>query len=141
VTLPMATSYQRVTGRYADDSVATASPTRLLVMLYDRLVLDLNRGEQAQRAGDRGTAASSLGHAQEIVAELLSSLDQNAWDGGPRLASVYTWLLKELSGSIVTDDADRTAACRACVEPLRDAWAQAASHASAGQPVLSGATA
>jgi len=137
----MATTYQRAVGRYAGDSVATASPTRLLVMLYDRLVLDLNRGEQAQRAGDRSTAASSLGHAQEIVAELLSSLEQNAWDGGPRLASVYTWLLKELSGSIVTDDADRTAACRACVEPLRDAWAEAATNTASAQPALTGATA
>jgi flagellar protein FliS len=141
MTLPMATSYQRAAGRYADDSVATASPTRLLVMLYDRLVLDLHRGEQAQRASDRGAATTSLGHAQEIVAELLSSLDQHAWDGGPRLASVYTWLLKELSGSIVTDDADRTAACRACVEPLRDAWSEAATQGAAGQPVLTGATA
>jgi flagellar protein FliS len=110
-------------------------------MLYDRLVLDLNRGEQAQRAGDRGTATSSLGHAQEIVAELLSSLDQSAWDGGPRLAAIYTWLLKELIGAIVTGDAERTAACRACAEPLRDAWAEAATQGAAGQPLLSGATA
>jgi flagellar secretion chaperone FliS len=141
VTLPMATSYQRAAGRYSGDSVATASPARLLVMLYDRLVLDLHRGEQAQRASDRDTASASLGHAQDIIAELFSSLDQNAWDGGPQLASLYAWLLKELSGSIVTDDAERTAACRACVEPLRDAWAQAATQAPAGVPVLSGATA
>jgi flagellar secretion chaperone FliS len=141
VTLPMATSYQRAAGRYADDSVATASPTRLLVMLYDRLVLDLNRGEQAQRDGDRGAAATSIQHAQDIIAELLCSLDQNAWDGGARLASIYTWLLKELMGAVVTNDADRTAACRACVEPLRDAWAEAASQSVSGQPALSGATA
>jgi flagellar secretion chaperone FliS len=141
MTFPMASAYQRAAGRYADDSVATASPTRLLVMLYDRLLLDLSRGEQAQRAHDRGTASTTLGHAQEIVAELLSSLDQNAWDGGPQLASLYLWLLKELSGSIVTDDADRTAACRDCIEPLRDAWAEAATHAPTGQPVLSVATA
>ena len=141
MTLAVATSYQRAAGRYSGDSVATASPARLLVMLYDRLILDLSRGEQAQRADDRGTASTALGHAQEIVAELLSSLDQNAWDGGPRLASLYVWLLKELSGSIVTDDAERTAACRACVEPLRDAWAEAATNGASVQPVLTGATA
>lgn len=141
MTLPMATSYQRAAGRYADDSVSTASPSRLLVMLYDRLVLDLTRGEQAQRTGDRGAAAVTLGHAQDILAELLSSLDQNAWDGGPRLASLYAWLLKELSGAIVTDDADRTAACRQTVEPLRDAWAEAATHVPSAQPALTGATA
>jgi flagellar secretion chaperone FliS len=137
----MTPSYQRAAGRYADDSVATASSTRLLVMLFDRLVLDLSRGEQAQRVQDRGAASTALGHAQDIVAELLSSLDQSAWDGGPRLASLYVWLLKELSGAIVTCDADRTAACRACVEPLRDAWTEVASQAPAGQPVLTGATA
>jgi flagellar protein FliS len=137
----MATSYQRAAGRYADDSVATASPTRLLVMLYDRLLLDLNRGEQAQRTGDRGAATATLGHAQEIVAELLSSLDQGAWDGGPRLAALYTWLLKDISGALVSGDADRTAACRQCVEPLRDAWTAAASETAAGQRVLTGATA
>ena len=141
MTLPMASSYQRAATRYADDSVATASPTRLLVMLYDRLVLDLTRGEQAQRGGDRATAAAQLGHAQDIIAELLSSLDQQAWDGGPQLAALYAWLLKEISGSIVTDDADRTAACRLCIEPLRDAWAEAATQVPVAQPALTGATA
>jgi flagellar protein FliS len=139
VSLPLATTYQRAAGRYADDSVATASPTRLLVMLYDRLVLDLTRGEQAQREGDRDLAGRSLGHAQDIVAELLSSLDQGAWDGGPQLAALYAWLLKEISGSIVTGDADRTAAARQCVEPLRDAWSEAATQAPAAQPALTGA--
>ncbi|HET8615246.1 MAG TPA: flagellar export chaperone FliS [Actinomycetales bacterium] len=141
MSLPMATTYQRAAGRYADDSVATASPARLLVLLYDRLVLDLARGEHAQRAGDRSLAASSLGHAQEILAELLSSLDQGAWDGGPRLAAVYTWLLKEVSGAVVSGDAERTAECRRCVEPLRDAWSTAATETTASQPVLTGATA
>jgi flagellar protein FliS len=137
----MPSAYQRAAGRYADDSVATASPTRLLVMLYDRLVLDLARGEQAQREDDRAAAATNLAHAQDIVAELLSSLDQQAWDGGPQLAALYAWLLKEISGAIVSGDADRTAACRTCVEPLRDAWTAAASEGTATQPVLTGATA
>jgi flagellar protein FliS len=141
VTLPMASTYARAASRYADDTVATASPTRLLVLLYDRLVLDLARGEQAQRQGDRGLATTTLGHAQDIVAELLSSLDQTAWDGGPQLAALYAWLLTEISGAIVSGDADRTAECRRCVEPLRDAWTEAAAQAPAGQPVLTGATA
>lgn len=141
MTLPTASGYQRAATRYADDSIATASPARLLVMLYDRLVLDLGRGEQAQRGGDRAAAAAALGHAQDIVAELLASLDQSAWDGGPQLAALYAWLLKELSRAIVSGDADRTAACRQTVEPLRDAWAEAAAQAPAAQPALTGATA
>ena len=46
--------------RYVTDSVETASPARLLVQLYDRLVLDLNRGEQAMAAGRPWTAEAPV---------------------------------------------------------------------------------
>jgi len=112
--------------RFVDDSLATASPAVLLTRLYDRLVLDLVRAEQAQRTGDRAAASTQLIHAQDIVAELLSSLDVTAWDGGPGLAALYGFLLTELVDANVTGDADRTASCRTLVEPLRGAWHDAA---------------
>jgi flagellar protein FliS len=116
--------------RFVDDSLATASPALLLTRLYDRLVLDLVRAEQAQRAGDRAAAGTQLLHAQDVVAELLASLDVSAWDGGPGLAALYSFLLTELVGANVDGDADRTASCRALVEPLRDAWHEAARTAA-----------
>jgi flagellar protein FliS len=113
--------------KYLNDSLATASPSALLVMLYDRLVLDLQRGEDAQRAGDRETAHVNLMHAQDIVAELQVSLKVDAWSGGASLNSLYTWLLSELAQANITGDADRTASCRTVtVEPLADAWRTAA---------------
>ncbi len=121
--------------RFVDDSLATASPAVLLTRLYDRLVLDLARAEQAQRAGDRATASTQLLHAQDIVAELLSSLDADAWDGGPGLAAIYGFLLTELVDANVTSDADRTASCRSLVEPLRDAWHDAARLAAGASAV------
>ncbi|HEY3438477.1 MAG TPA: flagellar export chaperone FliS [Actinotalea sp.] len=119
-------NYATVRTRYLDDTVATASPARLLTMLYDRLVLDLKRAETEQRAGNRAGASSHLLHAQDIVSELASTLDVTAWDGARQLLSVYTFLLTELIGANVAGDADRTAACRELVEPLCDAWHQAA---------------
>ena len=128
--------------RFVDDSLATASPAVLLTRLYDRLVLDLARAEQAQRAGDRAAASGQLLHAQDIVAELLSSLDATAWEGGPGLAAIYAFLLTELVEANVSGDADRTASCRSLVEPLREAWhdaarlaAGAASTAVVGQAI------
>jgi len=121
-------NYTAVRTRYLDDTVATASPAKLLTMLYDRLVLDLSRAEAAQRVGDRGAAGGHLTHAQDIVSELASSLDVAAWDGARQLMSVYTFLHTELVGANVSFDADRTAACRELVEPLRDAWHQAAAQ-------------
>jgi flagellar secretion chaperone FliS len=113
-------------GRYLADSVATASPARLLTMLYDRLMLDLSRGEEALRAGDRNAAWQQLVHAQEIVLELRTSLNTDTWNGADGLAQIYTWLLTELVGANVNADADRVASCRVLVEPLRDAWREAA---------------
>lgn len=119
-------NYTAVRTRYVDDTVATASPAKLLTMLYDRLVLDLVRAEAEQRAGRRGAAGPHLTHAQDIVSELVSTLQVDAWDGARQLMSVYTYLLTELVAANVAGDADRTAACRALVEPLCDAWHQAA---------------
>ncbi len=112
--------------RYLGDTVTTASPQRLLVMLYDRLALDLERAGTALAAGDRGAAGEQLSHAQEIVIELRSSLVVDAWEGGPRLAALYSWLLTELVQANVKADRNRVASCQQVVEPLRDAWRQAA---------------
>ena len=112
--------------RYMGDSVATASPHQLLVMLYDRLALDLERAEQALVDGDRETAHGQLMHAQEIVLELSASLDVDVWDGGPRLAALYAWLIGELIQANLKGDVRRVRDCRKVVEPLRDAWREAA---------------
>jgi flagellar protein FliS len=112
--------------RYLGDTVATASPQQLLVMLYDRLALDLERAQSALTDGDRSAAGVQLQHAQEIVIELQGSLQIDAWESGPRLASLYTWLLTELITANVKGDLRRVADCRKIVEPLRDAWTEAA---------------
>ncbi|MGY1639879.1 flagellar export chaperone FliS [Geodermatophilus sp. SYSU D00703] len=117
--------------RYLGDSVATASPQQLLVMLYDRLALDLERADAALRADDRTEAGAQLTHAQDIVFELRSSLRVDVWEGGPRLAALYTWLITELTHAIVKGDRNRVASCRQVVEPLRDAWRQAAASLAA----------
>jgi flagellar protein FliS len=118
--------------RYLQDSISTASPAKLLVMLYDRLILDLAQGEEAIRAGELEVAHEKLSHSQEIVMELRVSLDVEAWSGAPGLASLYGFLLVELIGANVAKDADRVAVCRTLVEPLRDAWREAAAAAVAG---------
>ncbi len=44
-------NYALTRNRFLDNAVATAGPQQILTMLYDRLVLDLNRAELAQIAG------------------------------------------------------------------------------------------
>jgi flagellar protein FliS len=117
--------------RYMGDTVATASPQQLLVMLYDRLALDLERAEQALVDKDRASAHRELMHAQEIVIELRASLNVEVWEGGPRLAALYAWLLGELIQANLKGDVRRVRDCRKVVEPLRDAWRAAAASLAA----------
>ena len=93
-------------------------------------VLDVLEGEvlaaRASMDADRHGAGVELQHAQDIVLELQSSLRVDAWEGGPRLAALYTWLVTELVQANVRGDRNRVASCLQVVEPLRDAWRQAA---------------
>jgi|SRR5262245_30304900 flagellar protein FliS len=112
--------------RYLADSVNTASPARLLVMLYERLVLDLSQAEVAMRAGRREEGGEKLMHAQEIVLELRATLDEDAWAGAAGLAQIYEFVVNELITANIKADVDRIVSCRSLVEPLLDAWRQAA---------------
>jgi flagellar protein FliS len=129
-------SLQAMQQRYLGESVTTASPAKLVTMLYDRLVRDLVVAEAALTSGDFATANTQLIHAQDIIWELLAGLDTTAWSGGPGLASLYQFLIGELLGANVAKDAQRVATCRGLVEPLRDAW-----HKAAEQVATTGAVA
>jgi flagellar protein FliS len=111
---------------YLAASVSTASPAQLLVMLYDRLSLDLQRGVAALDAGDHTASHQALLHAQDIVLELRSSLQVELWSGGPGLASLYDYLLTELVNANVTKDRAMAQACLQIVDELRDVWREAA---------------
>jgi flagellar protein FliS len=112
--------------RYVTDSVETMSPGRLIVALYDRALLDLDRARTAIEGNDIGAAHDALVHAQDIVFELLHNLDTSRWPAGKQLASVYQFVLEELVAANVRKDISHVATCVQLLEPLRDAWRQAA---------------
>ena len=115
---------------YVDNSVATASPTRLLVMLCDRLVLDVQRALAAQETGDLPESHNQLVHAQEILIHLRGTLRVEAWDGGPGLASLYDWLHNELIRANVSKDPAVTEGCLTIVTDLAETWRTAALQAA-----------
>jgi flagellar protein FliS len=115
--------------QYTREAVTTASPARLLIMLYDRLVRDLVTAETALAAGDIAKASTELVHAQQIILELRTSLNLDAWDGAAGLADLYTYLHTELVGANLHKDTTRVTTCREIIEPLRDTWRQAALQA------------
>ena len=111
---------------YVGNMTSTASPARLLIMLYDRLVLDLQRAIELGDLGEFLGAGRQLMHAQEIVLELQGSLKIDAWDGAAQLSGIYSWLHSEMVRANVQRDVAASRACLALVEPLADAWREAA---------------
>jgi flagellar protein FliS len=111
---------------YMDASVATADPSRLLVMLCDRLVLDVRRALVAQVAGDHEAAHHQLVHAQAIVAELRNSLNADGFRGGAELAALYDYLFRQLIAANIHRDSTVTEECEQIVTQVADMWRQAA---------------
>jgi flagellar secretion chaperone FliS len=136
--LPMPTSTM-LRSRYVSDSVETMSPARLLVALYDRLVLDLDRADAAIVTNDIAGAHNALVHAQDIVSELLNTLDFDAWAASAQLASVYEYVIEQLVMANVQKDAAIVAECREIIQPLRDAWRQAAGVVGVATPPITAA--
>lgn len=111
---------------YLNASVSTASSASLLVMLYERLVLDLQRATTALESGNKSVAHEQLLHAQDIVLELRASLKTEQWSGGPGLGALYDYLHTELVRANMAKDLEIATFCLHLVSQLRDAWRDAA---------------
>jgi flagellar secretion chaperone FliS len=120
------TSIGTLRERYKADSVQTMSPGRLIVALYERLLLDLQRSVDAIVREDVSATHAALVHAQDIVGELRDALDVDAWPAAKQLGSLYDFVLQELVTANVEKDASRVVACHDLLLPLLDAWRDAA---------------
>jgi flagellar secretion chaperone FliS len=107
---------------YQSQAVHTASGPALLVMLYDRLAVDIDRAETSIRSGDPNGANSQLQHAQQIVRLLRRSLNSDGFIGGRQLLSLYDFLERHLIEANMTKDATKVRECAALVAPLHQAW-------------------
>ncbi len=111
---------------YQDNAVLSASPSRLLTMLYDCLKLDLNCAKDALDAEDAPAASYRIKHAGDIVAALAGSLRRDLWDGADGLFGLYMYVSNALIRASIYRDAALIEECIALLEPLRQAWHQAA---------------
>jgi len=126
----MTTMTGKARNAYLAQSVLTASPERLLLMLLDRLVLDAEQGLRAQMRGDRAEVNTQLQHAQRIVTELITSLDLDGMPAGQELVALYQYLNRRFIEANVRND---QAAAREAVmlsRRLRDIWHRAAAIAA-----------
>lgn len=107
-------------------SVHTADWSQLLVMVYDRLVLDVQHGLEAQRRGDAEETLRQLTHALDIVGELQRSMRVAEFKGGYDLAALYEFLNRRLVLASIGKDTAITDECLTLVTDLCATWRRAA---------------
>lgn len=124
------TTLQNARTAYAKSNVRTASPEQLLLMLWDRLVLDVERAVRAQMKGAHAEAAPQLIHAQSIITEFQATLDPEGWAGGHELMALYGYLQRRLIQANVRKDQRAAKEVLAHCRALRDTWRKAAAIAA-----------
>jgi flagellar protein FliS len=112
---------------YRQQEILTATPGRLVVMLYDGAGRFLFQAAYAMREGDVAKAGQRLSRAEAIVEELLYTLDVE--QGGvvaSRLQGLYVFFLRHLGEARLNRDADAIDTVREQLAELREAWAEIA---------------
>ncbi len=118
-------SVQRVDS-YKTAHIETATPERLLVMLYDGAIKYLNLGIQTINSQDIEGTHRNLLKAEAIILELMNVLDM---DVGGEMASnlynLYDYMYHQLVKANIQRNADLVREVIGLLEPLRSAWHEA----------------
>lgn len=108
---------------YRKQGVLTASPMELILMLYDGLKKDLLQAQMALGNKNMQIAHSKLINAQDIVSELINSLDFKYSLSG-ELFSLYDYMIEALREININKDSSLIPPLLEIVDSLRDAWKQ-----------------
>lgn len=117
--------------RYLTEAIVTAGPATRLTMLYDAMVLDLKRADDAFEAGDLKTVNDMLCHVQEILLALRGTLRTDLWEGAAHLISLYTFLHGQLVMANLHKDRDQARRSAVLIGELATAWRQASQAVAA----------
>lgn len=110
---------------YQTTTTVTASPEQLVLMLYDRMLaqLDLATNALADEPADMAIAHHALVRTQQILDELRVSLDTER--GGTiaaNLAGLYAYCAEQVVEANIRKDPTTLAVAVRIIEGLRDAW-------------------
>jgi flagellar protein FliS len=109
--------------KYREQSILTAGPGDLVLMLYDGCLKQMRLAKAVIEASDLEKASQSLMKAQDILAALMQGLDLDI-SLSADLLSLYEFLHHELVMANVNKDASRIAPVEEMVTDLRATWEQ-----------------
>ncbi len=110
--------------QYRKTSVSTASPGKLLMMLYDGLMVFLKQAKQAVQDEKLEEAHTNLVKSQDILSELMGTLNMEI-PLSENLYKLYDFQKEQLVKANMEKDPELIAQVIETVDELRQTWAEA----------------
>lgn len=114
--------------QYQQNSIMTASPEELTLMLYNGAVKFINLGKLHIENKEIEKANNAIKRAQDIIYELNSTLNMN-YEIANNLRSIYTFILEKLIDANMKKDIKTLDEVLPFIEELRDTWKEAMKEA------------
>ena len=108
---------------YQSNSVFTATPEQLVVMLYDGALSSLSEASAAAARGDVATRAAGVSRSLTIIGALQSTL--NVQEGGAvalELDRLYTYATQRLIDVTTKKDSTALTEVHKLLSTIREAW-------------------
>lgn len=107
------------------EELLDASPSRLVVMLYDETLARLEAAVAAVERGDIESRCIAVNKAIEIVCHLHVTLDtEQGGEIAAKLADLYRFLLARLPAVNVHNDAEPARLAIRLLTPMRNSWTE-----------------
>lgn len=120
------TAYATSHATYRESAILTATPERLVVMLFDGIHRFLLQGAAALRAGQDTEGRERVNRAIAIIDELQGTLDMDTGVIAERLDGIYVFARRHLYDAISAQDADMVEQADVLLAELREAFAEIA---------------
>ena len=109
---------------YTEASVMTATPERLVVMLYDGAIRFLHQAAAAMREGQLKLSRDRLHRAQAVIDELYRSVDVRQGEVAYGLRSIYSFCRRHLIDATANTDPSGYDTVAGLLTELRESWEQ-----------------
>lgn len=109
---------------YRQTQVSTASQGELLLMLFDGAIRFARQGQDHMGKGEIEEASFKLIRAQDIVNELILSLNLEVGDIAHSLQQLYTYIYDLLVQANVKKESEKVDEAVRMLTELRDTWEQ-----------------
>jgi len=121
--------------RYAQSQRETASPERLMVLLFQAALKNIRKGAAGLTSGQHVEGARALLKAADIVVELHATLDRSkAPQLCDQLADVYRFVCNRLNAAALSRNVRAAQEAERVFAPIAEAFEAAVASLQQGQP-------